>query len=144
MRTFLLFAAMLVALGTYAPEGADAAPACVKGWINCARWCAKYRPGAQDCLVGPRSCAEMAEGSATCVHDVCNPRNGSCGKGRSATRSGAGDTCSGQNRICEDYCNERHRAASCHDDCAGRMRSCLKTGTYYWRNAPSVTGLTRR
>jgi hypothetical protein len=145
VKAIIIAAALIMLLPGLSGEAALAARACPSGMITCAHWCAKYRPGASDCLVGPRSCAEMSKGSATCVGDVCNPRNGSCGRQRrGASRSGIGDSCSGQNRICEDYCLERHLAASCHDDCAGRMRSCVKTGTYYWRNSPSVTGLTRR
>lgn len=52
--------------------------ACPAGKISCAAWCAKYRPGAQDCLVGPNSCETKAGGNAACVGDICNPRNNSC------------------------------------------------------------------
>src|SRR5713226_2352579 len=61
--------------------GAGSAPAaeCPAGKITCVAWCAKYRPGAQDCLAGASySCATKPGGNAACVGDICNPNNDSC------------------------------------------------------------------
>jgi hypothetical protein len=57
------------------------------------------------------------------------------------------DTCSNQNRECTDFCKTPAGIAqgqACARACSGRMRTCLKTGTYAWRNKPNVTGLQRR
>lgn len=56
-------------------------------------------------------------------------------------------TCSQQNRSCTDFCQTpagKAQGAACARACTARMRTCLKTGTYAWRNRPNVTGLRRR
>jgi hypothetical protein len=61
--------------------GTGSAPAagCPAGKMTCAAWCAKYRPGAQDCLAGAGySCATKPGGNSACVGDICNPSNDSC------------------------------------------------------------------
>jgi hypothetical protein len=44
---------------------------CGAGQITCSQWCAKYRPGASDCMSGhPNSCAKKPGGARACVGDV--------------------------------------------------------------------------
>jgi hypothetical protein len=75
-RAFWIGVAVSVALALD-PTG-RALAACPAGKISCASWCAKYRAGATDCLVGPGSCESKVNGKAACVADYCNPSNDSC------------------------------------------------------------------
>jgi hypothetical protein len=78
-RADVLAAAMSIAL-TLAMTGTGIA-ACPSGQITCAAWCAKYRPGAQNCLAADNnSCEAKPGGRAACVGDQCNPKNDSCAR----------------------------------------------------------------
>ena len=54
-------------------------------------------------------------------------------------------TCSYENKFCTDFCSSNpQREPGCSSDCSARQADCLKTGTYYWRERPSVRGLIKR
>jgi hypothetical protein len=53
-------------------------------------------------------------------------------------------TCSYEDARCVKFCKDSGRGESCYGDCRNRQTSCLKTGTYYWINSPTRTGLERK
>ena len=73
-----IWIAIAISLGLMFGIAGEAMAACPTGKITCASWCAKYRPGAQDCFVGPNSCETKPGGRASCVGDICNAQNDSC------------------------------------------------------------------
>jgi hypothetical protein len=59
----------------------------------------------------------------------------------------AAGTCSGENNKCNAFCATsagQAQGSSCPNACSRRMQECLVTGTYYWRNSPTKTNLTKR
>jgi hypothetical protein len=63
-----------------------------------------------------------------------------------APASGA-NSCSSENAKCKKFCDNASKqgdASGCYRDCAGRLQSCKQSGCYYWRQSPTVCGLTRK
>src|SRR5437868_15248643 len=77
VRAKNLFSALTSVVILLTASGASAT--CPAGKISCASWCAKYRPGTQDCMSGhTNSCEAKPGGAAACVGDICNAQNDSC------------------------------------------------------------------
>jgi hypothetical protein len=75
----LLAATVLAAIA----DSAYAAASCPRGYMTCARWCAKYRPDytAQSCVyTHPHSCVNDHGSATACVRD--HPQNGDLPKRR--------------------------------------------------------------
>lgn len=131
MKSMVSSIVVLALIVLFAASTQSEAASCTDGKISCGDWCAKYRPGATDC-----SCAGKPNGDGSCVPDKCNPTNDSCIR--------QGQTCSDENRLCVNFCQQNPEHATCLADCAGRQSECLKTGTYVWKNSASKVGLIKK
>jgi hypothetical protein len=107
---------------------------CPEGKITCFEWCRKYNSSSRTCLAGhPGSCDKKVGGNAACVNDKPN--------------SPIAPTCSANNAECNAFCatpDGRAQGQACPNACNERMQNCLRTGTYFWRNRPTATGLERK
>jgi hypothetical protein len=142
MRAFIALAAAAILIGTgqssWAQSSgelrvAQAAADCPPGKVTCKDWCRRYNAESKNCLTGhPNSCDKKVGGERACVDD--KPRV-------------IGSTCSANNAECTAFCSTTEGKAqgkACPNACAERMRNCLQTGTYVWRNRPNATGLEKK
>lgn len=147
MRALLAIAAAVVVAGLWQTSWAQSSEVragtvriaqaatadCPSGKITCKEWCRRYNASSKTCLKGhPNSCDAKVGGENACVGD--KPRV-------------VGSTCSAHNAECSSFCRTSEGKAqgkACPEACAERMRNCLQTGTYVWRNQPTAKGLERK